>query len=145
MQPRETYATALFERLKTLQDTGAVVVCDRRVRQIDDCNDADLPALFVCGDDEDTAQADGAPPIHTLGAQVYLFAANPDPNTSAEIALNGLIDAVEQALAPDSWATGTCTLGGLVQHCRIEGKSRKYVSVLGTRAAAILPLKMLVP
>ncbi|MDA8230348.1 MAG: hypothetical protein M0006_03325 [Magnetospirillum sp.] len=145
MNARETYRQALFTRLQALQADGAVITCDRRARLLDDMNDGELPALFVMADDETVTEDDGAPPAHTLGAQVLIYTANPDPNTSAEVVLDDLLDAVEGALAPDSWATGTCTLGGLVQHCRIEGDIKIFAGALGQRAAAVIPVKILVP
>lgn len=141
---RETYYTALFALLQGAQTAGAVNVCDRRVRFLEEMGAADLPALFMAVDHQQTAQQRGLPPRHTLGAKIYLYAANPDRHTAAGIALNGLIDTVEALIAPPA-GSGVQTLGGLVSHAWLEGPIEVFEAPLGERAAAILTVQMLVP
>ncbi len=140
---REAIFIALFDRLTGLKTAGAVATCDRRVKLIGDMGPGELPALYLAGDKSSYEQTEGAPPIRTLGALVYLYAANPDRHVSAGVVLNGLLDALEAAIAPD-WS-GAQTLGGLVSHCWIEGAVEVFEGALGERAAAIVPIKMLVP
>ncbi len=141
---RETYYAALFALLGAAQTSGAVVTCDRRLRFLADMNAAELPALFMAVDRQLIAQRRGLPPRHTLGAKVYLYAANPDRHTAAGIALNALIDAIEAALAPPAGADAQ-SLGGLVSHAWIEGPVEVFEAVEGERAAAILTVQMLLP
>jgi hypothetical protein len=140
---REAAYSALFELLTSLQTQGLVKTCDRKVRAIDDMNEPELPALFMAVHDQEAEVRDNFPPMRTWGAYVYLYTSNPDPNTPAGIALNNLLDAVEAALSP-GWRDEQ-TLGGLVDRCRIEGTIEIFEGLLGQRAAAIVPVKMLVP
>jgi hypothetical protein len=140
---REACFTALFNLLSALKTSGAVATCDRRVKLIGDVGNAELPAIYLAGDKGSYEQDQGMPPKRTLGALIYVYAANPDRHTSAGIVLNGLLDGIEAALAPD-W-TGVQTLGGLVAHCWIEGSVEVFEGAQGERAAAIVPVKMLMP
>lgn len=141
---RETRYGALFDLLQSLKEAGLVKVCDRRVRLLEEMPASELPALFMSVDNQKTEQREGAPPKRTLGAKVYLYAANPDRHTAAGIALNGLLDVVEDILKP---APGdrTQTLGDTVSHAWIEGTTEVFEGPQGERAAAILPIVMLVP
>jgi hypothetical protein len=141
---REAAYGALFGLLGLLRTAGAVKVCDRKVKAIDDVNAGELPALFMGVSHQTVKPRQGMPAAHALKALVYLYAANPDKHTAAGVQLNGLLDAVERTLAP---APGeeTQTLGGIVYHAWIEGEIEVFEGVLGERAAAIVPVVMLVP
>ena len=140
----ETYYGALFAALQTLQTGGTVKIADRRVRFLNEMGAAELPALFMAVDRQQTVQRRGQPARHQLGARLFLYAANPDRHTAAGIALNGLIDAVEAALAPPA-GMETQTLGGLVSHAWIEGPVEVFEAPVGERAAAIVTVQMLAP
>ncbi|HLY53952.1 MAG TPA: hypothetical protein VKS60_00260 [Stellaceae bacterium] len=141
---RETAYAALFAVLEALRVDGTVVVADRRLRSLNDLNAAELPALFMTVGDQKVVARHGLPPKRTLTADIYLYAANPDPGTAAGIQLNGLIDAVEAVLAPPVYAA-VQTLGGAVEHCFIEGTIAVYEAPKGQRAAALLPVHLLLP
>jgi hypothetical protein len=141
---REAAYTALFAALAALRDAGTVVVAERRLRTLNDLNSAELPALFLTVGDQRVVARHGLPPKRTLTADLYLYAANPDPEIAAGIQLNGLIDAVEAALAPPAWAE-VQTLGGAVDHCFVEGTIAVYEAPKGQRAAALVPVHMLLP
>ena len=141
---RETYYGALFAALQSLQTGGTVKIADRRVRFLNEMAAAELPALFMAVDRQQTIQRRGQPARHQLGARLFLYAANPDRHTAAGIALNGLIDAVESALAPPGGAE-TQTLGGLVSHAWIDGPIEVFEGPAGERSAAILAVQMLIP
>lgn len=145
---RDSYYQALFALLQGLKSQGVVKVCDRRLRFLDEMSASELPALFMAVDHQQTTQQRGLPPRRTLGAKVFLYAANPDRHTPAGVQLNGLIDAVEQALAPDSRAVNgenVQTLGGSVSHAWIEGAIEVFEGPQGQKAAAILSVQMLLP
>jgi hypothetical protein len=105
---------------------------------------AELPALFMAVDRQSLQQRRGQPPRHQLAARVFLYAANPDRHTAAGIALNGLIDALEAAIAPPG-ASDVQTLGGLVSHAWIEGPIEVFEAPQGERSAAIVTIQMLIP
>jgi len=140
---REAAYAALFSLLSGLKTAGTVKIADRRVKLLSQMNGPELPALFMAVDHQGIKPSASRPVIRTYGAKVYLYAANPDKHTSADIALNGLIDAVEAILlAPPGQ---TQTLGGVVAHAWIEGTIEIFPGALGERAAAIIPIQMLVP
>jgi hypothetical protein len=139
---RETYYSALFALLATLAP-GTVLTCDRRVRLMERMQPAELPALFMAVGNQKTVPSLKQPPAHFLTAHVFLYCANPDQHVSADMALNALVDALQAALAPAP-PFATQTLGGLVHHCWIDGESEFFPSPNGERAAAIVPIEMLV-
>lgn len=141
---RETYYVALFTLLQGLATDSVVKLCDRRLRFLEDVGSAELPALFMAVDHQQVTQVRGLPPRRVLGAKLFLYAANPNRHTSAGIALNGLIDAVEQILSPAP-GTDTQTLGGIVSHAWISGTIEIFDGPQGERAASIVPVQMLIP
>jgi hypothetical protein len=143
MMPRETYYAALFTLLGSLKTAGLVKVVDRKVRLLEEMSGAELPALFMQVGDQRVARKDGHRQV-TLGAEVILYVSNPDSKLSAAIALNGLIDAVDTALKPAP-SYRFQTLGGIAEHAWIEGKIEVFDGTLGQRAAAIVPINILVP
>jgi len=141
---RETSYAALFALLGALKTAGTLATLDRRVRFLHEMGAAELPALFLTVDRQQLIQRRGQPARHQLGARLFVYAANPDRHTAAGVALNGLLDALDTALAPPAGAE-TQTLGGLVSHAWIEGAVEIYEAPQGERAAAIVPVQMLVP
>jgi hypothetical protein len=141
---REAAYSALFGVLDALRLAGTVVVAERRLRTLADMNGAELPALFMTVSDQKVVARHGLPPKRTLTADVYLYAANPDPHTAAGIQLNSLLDALEAALAPPAFMP-VQTLGGTVEHCVVEGTIAVYEAPKGQRAAALVPVHMLLP
>lgn len=140
---RETYYEALFTLISGLTLTPALATTGRRVRLLQDMEDAELPALFMAVGDQPTERSFPDEPIHKLEAKVFLFCANPSEETSADIFLNEMIDALEAAIEPPP-ALGPQTLGGLVHYCWITGRTEVFQAPNGTRAAAIVPVEMLV-
>jgi hypothetical protein len=141
---RETAYSALFALLQGLKAAAAVKTCDRRVRLIDEMSPPELPALFMAVSHQGHRRKEGLPAVRSLKALVFLYAENPDSATAAGVQLNGLLDALDAALEPPA-GQETQTLGGVVHHARIEGEIEVYEGVLGQRAAAIVPVVMLVP
>lgn len=137
---RETYYGALYALLSGI---AAFRTIDRRVRFMEEMGDAELPALFMAVGNQKVTTHLKTPPVVQLGAKLFLYCANPDQHTSADIALNGLVDQVGAALAPAA-PYATQTLGGLVQYCWITGDAEFFAAPNGERAAAILPVEMLV-
>jgi hypothetical protein len=73
---------------------------------------------------------------------------NNDQNVAGATILNPLIDAVEQALAPDNPVHQTQTLGGLVQAVYIDGATVKAISDIDVdhgQGGAVIPVRILVP
>jgi hypothetical protein len=62
-----------------------------------------------------------------------------------ETVLNGLLVAIDAALLPDNLATGKFTLGGLVEHCWIEGVTTVDPGILSNQGKAMVPIHILAP
>ena len=114
---------------------------------------AEQPALFVIGMKEDRVpqKYPGVPNRLILHGFLILYLmapqANEDVGTEQELAateLNLRLRAIDDLLLPDR-LTGKFTLGGLVEHCWIEGTVSLDPAVLGPQAAALVPIHILVP
>lgn len=137
---REAIYAALFERLRALD---GVLTSSRYLLHWDDVPAASRPALFVSqGDQAQLDQSPGIPPRWVLTASVYIYV-NHNKTSPAGIALNPILDAIEQALTFDNIMKRTCTLGGLVEWCRVDGNIEVFEGFLGETGAAIVPIRML--
>jgi hypothetical protein len=131
------------------------VTVGRRHVMPPDLTAAQQPALFSVGVEEDRMprpHGTGGKLVLTALLFVYCYASalNQTPVTEtilAETQMNGLLKAVESALEPrfPNDPNGRLTLGGLVQHCWIEGKTVIGYGEFGQQAGAIIPVKILVP
>lgn len=104
------------------------------------------PALFVrYVGDEYPKRPTGLLPKVELDYQLWLYARSGNvPDAEPTDALTPLIDAIEFSLAP-SPAFGAQTLGGLVQHCWIEGRIEVYPGDQDDQAMALIPVRILAP
>src|SRR5205823_3886049 len=87
-------------------------------------------------------------PKITLEPEIWIYSsAGSDPDLAPDIALNGILDAIDVALKPkgSDLVLGRQTLGRLVEHCWIEGKVEIYAGYLGPQAIAVVPVKAMVP
>jgi hypothetical protein len=143
---RETIYTALLAKLAS---TGQFVTVGRKPIPPSELTAEMQPALFM-EEVRETAnpRPRGLPLKWTLEVDLGIYhycesqpvTAGQDDATPAT-ALNQLIAAVECALAPD--ANGVQTLGGLVDHCWIEGEVIKAPAYLQAQGAAVVPVKIL--
>lgn len=107
---------------------------------------SEQPALFL----RLTADEDVYPNIiiskTTLEAEIWVYSqAGRNPDAVPGIALSGLVDAIRAALKPDNRMLQQLTLGGLVNSCRIEGRTVFDPGDLDGQAKAVLPIKILCP
>lgn len=101
--------------------------------------DNQQPALFQAQKNELAHRQQGLGTVWTLTVDVYIYTSSTGsafPSTQ----LNNIADAIEAALQPDNPVRNTNTLGGLVQHCRIEGAIETDEGTLGDQAVAIIPI-----
>ena len=104
------------------------------------------PALFLRNVDDEDVWDNPVLPKTTLDVEVWIYSrAGANPDLAPGVGLNNLVDAVRAAFKPDNPMTRTLTLGGLVQWCRIEGKSDFDPGDLDGQAKAVVPVKILVP
>jgi hypothetical protein len=136
---RETYYATLWA---LVQASSSFVTKSRRVRLLQDMEDAELPAVFLSVNHQPTTPSINSPAKYQLGALVYLYCANPSQEIAADIALNGLVDALEAALAPAP-GQGSQSLGrDDVQGAWLSGTVEIYPAPNGARAAAIVPIEI---
>jgi len=145
MSARGTYMGALFTVLSGIanfQTTGRRLVLPRNM------SDVAKPALFMVEDDEEYAYAGEQLQKVTLRADAWIYTASGlDPNATPSTELDTILDALDAAMKPAGAdiATQRFTLGGLVYHCRIQGRVFKDPGDLSGLGLAIVPIALLVP
>lgn len=149
---RETIFEALFEQLQTVP---GITTYSRRMMDYTAIASKLLPALILWEQPEDTSHDGQGLPKNTWEAIIAVFFRNPsrpvggDPNTAIPGAtiLNPLIDGVRLSLAPDNFMTNSYTIGGLVEWCRVAGKTIKETGDTDSdgRGGAMIPIEILVP
>lgn len=142
--PREPIMQALKAALQNALPEFNTVT--RRLRAPDSFRDPDCPALMI-DETAELVQQTGqhAPSKTTISVNLWVVLKNGmNQNDEPMAVLNDILDRVDAALRPlpmqDSF-----TLGGLVDHCRIEGSIEKDAGEIGKIAIAIVPLKILIP
>lgn len=140
---REAIYAALFNQLASVP---GIVVAERRLRHWDSVSSAEQPYLCVTQGGQTVAQgipAKGVPAKWYLNADVYVYAQTAGEQVAGSV-INPILDAIEQALAPEFPDINKCQiLGGLVEHCWIEGTIETDEGTLGDQAVAIIPVRML--
>jgi len=135
---RETIYAALFALVSGAAD---FVTTGRKAQIMTQMQPSQLPALYQEQVSEETQQVNGIPPKYTLRVDIIIYALNPDATQPSTPQLNALIDALEATLAP-SPVTQRQTLGGLVSHCFINGKTQIFEGDLANRVAAVIPIEI---
>jgi hypothetical protein len=112
-------------------------------------------ALFLVGPARETRmpRPAGLPVKLLLNGFIIVYFQAPAPllesiGTETELGattINELLTEIDDALQPDNVMTGKLTLGGLVEHCWIEGDAEIDPGIYTQQGAAIVPLKILVP
>lgn len=134
---RELIFSTLFERFRGID---GFVTISRRLKHWDDVPVTEQPALFQTQKSEVVSTVPGLNQVSDLQVDVYLYArTSGDPSSSPATILNPLVDAIFTALKPDP-ISNKQTLGGLVQHCWIEGSIETDEGVLGDQGVAIIPI-----
>jgi hypothetical protein len=143
--PREQIYSALFAVLQgaLLQPAGPFKTVSRRWQDPSQISPADRPALYQVQKDELAATAVNGLPLNwkaTVDLVLYTTG-DTDPGAIPSTELNSLLDAMEAAIR--SAAPGLAqSLGGIVSHCRIEGKIEIVENVQGAMAMAVVPVEI---
>lgn len=133
---RESIYQALFAKLSAV---SGLKTKSRKLRHWSDVSANEQPALFQAQKTESIARTPGLNARHTLYADVYVYVKTTG-TTSPSTQMNSLLDAIEAALEPDNPIKNRNTLGGLVEHCAIEGSIETDEGTLGDQAVAIIPI-----
>ena len=140
----EVIYQALFDRLSGID---GFVTMSRRLRLWNDVAPTERPALFVTQGNQSEAPAKGLDAIVELSAEAYIYVHEEDPTIPPSSQLNTMIDRFRAKLAPDH--PDICeyqTLGGLVEHCWIEGTIEVYEAAENMhydQGIAIIPIRIL--
>ncbi|MGH8402574.1 MAG: hypothetical protein ACRESO_04095 [Gammaproteobacteria bacterium] len=141
MIAREPIFSALFAKLSALTE---FTTTSRRLQSIQDIAIENFPAAYQLQGKQVVHKKVNVPPIYEMEASWILCAFESDQTIAPSTQLNALIDDAVGALEPDA-TTNANTLGGLVTQCTIEGDIEVFEGVLGDRAVAIIPIRILVP
>jgi len=103
------------------------------------------PALFLRHiADEDDFQ--GNLSVTTVEAEWWIYSrAGEDPDFPPDTALNNLVRAVRDAMAPDDSMQWRFTIGGRCHWCRIEGRQEYDDGTLDAQSKARLTVKITLP
>ncbi len=145
MTPRETIYAALYALVKTTAGFTADTNTSRKFRPRQDVDAQGGPWLYQVEHQEVVTPTGGLPAIERLQADIFIYALNQGGNlqagTPGAIALNGLIQAVKDKLAPNA-ATLRLTLGGIVSNCYIKGEIVIDQGDLGQWSQAMIPVEI---
>ena len=136
---RETIYSALFTKLTGIP---GLVTCSRRLKHYSEVPAIMQPALYQTQASQHVTQIKGLPSQYSLEAKIWMYTSNTDPAISPATALNNLLDQVDQILKP-SIPEDKQTLGGLVEHCWIDGEIVTDEGGLGDQAVAVFIIKIL--
>ncbi|HVJ09267.1 MAG TPA: hypothetical protein VM554_12875 [Acidisarcina sp.] len=150
---REALWAALFAWFQSKLPAGMFVSIGRKHKPPPDLGIAEQPALFLIQTKEQhLPKPRGVPTRLMLEGYIILYCQAPvvdedvgQETTLAATQLNAMLKAIDDALQPDNLVDGVFTLGGRFSHCWIEGETSLDPGIFGAQAAAILPLKILVP
>lgn len=138
---REAIFAALFAQLETLP---GLVTCSRRLKNAQEIQPEGFPAAFQIQDAQALAYKGTLPTNNTWKVSWLIYTYSTDPTVAPSTALNNLVDAATEILAPSPGQPAN-TLGGLVTHVGLDGNIQIFEGVLGDRAIAILPISIVLP
>lgn len=140
---REAIYAALFDLVSSVP---GIAVAERRLRHWNDVKPVEQPYLCLAQGNQTATQGSPAIGVNAkwlLDADIYVYAQTTGKQVPGTV-MNPILDAIEQALAPPFPDINKCQkLGGLVEHCWIEGTIETDEGTLGDQAVAIIPVRIL--
>lgn len=138
---RELYYAALFKRL---QQMPSPVQCERVLAHHEDVPANLQPAVFMTVTSQNAEQVTGLPTKYLLDAKVWIYAHRDTAGDVPSVTVNRILDELDEVLRPPVGPAFKQTLGGLVEHCWIEGEIHTDEGWLGLQSIAVVPIRMLV-
>lgn len=143
---REAIYAALYALIKTAADQTAVTTFERRLRHWNDVPKEEQP--YVCltqGSEWHQTSLPGQRDRVMIKPKLYVYvstASDLDPGP----VINPILDAINALFSPDRAdpMQQKQTLGGLVEHVRIDGEVVTFEGTLGDQEVAFIPLELLV-
>lgn len=146
---REPIYAALFQQFSALAGNAPLLfrTATRRLDTWEGVSSDDQPALLMRQFKEQPTRVTGQPTKWQLDVRILIYAhtgAGSDKAVVAAQILNPLLDAVDVALRIDDQERRTCTLGGLVYSCAVDGEVEIHLGNMGDEAVAIVPVRIVV-
>ena len=157
---RELYYAALFKRL---QQMPSPVQCERVLAHHEDVPANLQPAVFMTVTSQNAEQVTGLPTKYLLDAKVWIYAHRDTAGDVPSVTVNRILDELgrcfaehartmmravhaelDEVLRPPVGPSFNQTLGGLVEHCWIDGEIHTDEGWLGLQSIAVVPVRMLV-
>lgn len=137
----ESIYAALWSRVSAVH---GFTLTQRRLKHWDDFDSAESPFLCMSTPRYKGEQKQRLPAKWELTADLYIYVWCADKTISPGTIINPLVKNIGDAIDPDP-STGIQDLGlpGLVSHCWIEGDVEIFEGLLGEKAVAIVPVKIL--
>ena len=143
---REQISAAFFDLIAGAADFTAT---SRRFVHWDQVNETQMPFLTMLKTGEVRGRQNEGLPTLTINAHVFIYmSAGMDPDDTPDTAMNGLLDAIDAAVAPvgaDALTGNKQTLGGLVSHCYPFGPVFIDTGDVDGKAVAAIPFQIFVP
>lgn len=148
---RELIYDTLLQRFAA---TGAYKVSSRRLQFVEEMPAENLPAIFQNQRGESPKQTTVAGiAAWDFDVDLYVYALQPDTNAAATTILNPLLDAITDVFEDDNQYgaqlrvpyTDDTGPQELVCDISINGSIHIWEGILGDRAVAVIPVRVLVP
>lgn len=146
MPGREPAVAALLQRVTSAYAWASPPT--RRLKLWSDVPPAMRPACFLFeGGAETYADTSGPNPKRSLDLRLFIYIDAHDPGAIGAAKLNGIMDALDAALAPQGAdaISGRLTLGGTAYRCSIEGKPLKDPGDLDGDGLLVVPITIVLP
>lgn len=137
---REEIYQALYLKLAA-HSPSILTTVSRRLRHIEEVQPAEFPCGFQVQDTESANARPKMPTIWTITAEWWIYTYENDQTLPPSSKLNPVLDAVTEALDPETPLTLE-TLSGRVFNAQVNGAIEIVEGVLGDRALAIVPIKI---
>lgn len=139
--PREEIYAALFKVLNDAATGLGFATVSRRLKHIQELEPSAFPAAFQVQSDESAKQANRLPTVWTLNVDWWINVYNNDESEPLTPQLNEALDALCSLLDPET-PLELVTLSGRVYNAAVSGTIEVFEGVLGDRALAILPIRI---
>jgi hypothetical protein len=143
---REQIAVTFFNLVAA---AGNFTATSRRFVHWDQVNDTQMPFLTMLKRSERRERQEEGLPILVLEYHVFVYiSAGMDPEDVPDTAMNALLDAIDNAVAPsgaDALIGNKQTLGGLVAHCYALGPVFVDTGDIDGKGVAAIPFEILAP